>query len=354
MSRPAATRGHHAGPPRRRRPARPVVPRAVAVEAAATPVTAPAGEESPLDVGWTGPVTSTPPRRREPTARRARPPRAPPAASAPTATTSTATATPAARSRPTRATTSSSHRRPGWRGVCDIGRRHRRNEDAMALAAEAPGSRAVLVVCDGVSNAPTRTSRRSPPRGRAGRARPAPFRRGRHPRVVRQPRPSAALADARRRGRPGGREGHPGRRSRRPETRRRAPSSRRWSSRATRGRRQRRRQPRVLAARRRASAGVQLSEDDSFAAAQMSGGMPRKEAETSAGRARDHPLARDRRPRRPHAAHPPVDLPRTAGCSSAATACGTTAPTPPTCSGLLHETAHGSAPPATRRPSRRR
>ena len=38
-------------------------------------------------------------------------------------------------------------------GVCDIGRRHRRNEDAMALYAEAaPLSYAALVVCDGVSN----------------------------------------------------------------------------------------------------------------------------------------------------------------------------------------------------------
>ena len=38
-------------------------------------------------------------------------------------------------------------------GVCDIGRRHRRNEDAMALHAEpAPLSFASLVVCDGVSN----------------------------------------------------------------------------------------------------------------------------------------------------------------------------------------------------------
>ena len=37
--------------------------------------------------------------------------------------------------------------------VCDRGIRHTRNEDAMALAADAePGSRAVLVVCDGVSN----------------------------------------------------------------------------------------------------------------------------------------------------------------------------------------------------------
>ena len=39
-------------------------------------------------------------------------------------------------------------------GVCDRGIRHHRNEDAMALAADPePGSRAVLVVCDGVSNA---------------------------------------------------------------------------------------------------------------------------------------------------------------------------------------------------------
>jgi serine/threonine protein phosphatase PrpC len=38
-------------------------------------------------------------------------------------------------------------------GACDIGRRHTRNEDALALdAGSAPGSRAVLVVCDGVSN----------------------------------------------------------------------------------------------------------------------------------------------------------------------------------------------------------
>lgn len=38
-------------------------------------------------------------------------------------------------------------------GVCDIGRRHRRNEDGMALHAESTeGSYAALVVCDGVSN----------------------------------------------------------------------------------------------------------------------------------------------------------------------------------------------------------
>lgn len=38
-------------------------------------------------------------------------------------------------------------------GVCDRGLRHSRNEDAVALSADAePGSRAVLVVCDGVSS----------------------------------------------------------------------------------------------------------------------------------------------------------------------------------------------------------
>jgi serine/threonine protein phosphatase PrpC len=115
--------------------------------AAATPQTAPAGEESPLDVGWTGPVASalvggdddaddtlcqacgrghvvdgycdqcgTPP--------------------------------PDPRFHVTEAAAS-------WvGGVCDIGRRHTRNEDAIALRASEPaGSRAVLVVCDGVSMA---------------------------------------------------------------------------------------------------------------------------------------------------------------------------------------------------------
>ncbi len=39
--------------------------------------------------------------------------------------------------------------------VCDRGVKHHRNEDATAVAADAgPGSRAVLVVCDGVSSAP--------------------------------------------------------------------------------------------------------------------------------------------------------------------------------------------------------
>jgi serine/threonine protein phosphatase PrpC len=42
---------------------------------------------------------------------------------------------------------------PWVAGVCDRGIRHSRNEDAMALAADPePGSRALLVVCDGVSS----------------------------------------------------------------------------------------------------------------------------------------------------------------------------------------------------------
>lgn len=44
----------------------------------------------------------------------------------------------------------------GWvAAVCDRGLKHQRNEDATAVAADPePGSRAVLVVCDGVSTAP--------------------------------------------------------------------------------------------------------------------------------------------------------------------------------------------------------
>ena len=42
---------------------------------------------------------------------------------------------------------------PWVAGACDIGKRHTRNEDGMALLADpTPGTRAVLVVCDGVSN----------------------------------------------------------------------------------------------------------------------------------------------------------------------------------------------------------
>jgi serine/threonine protein phosphatase PrpC len=111
----------------------------------ATPQTAPAGEESPLDVGWTGPVPSA------------------------------AVATKPAEEKcqvcgegkivdgycdhcgspPPDPRDHFVLSPASWvGGVCDIGRRHTRNEDAMALSATEPaGSRAVLVVCDGVSMA---------------------------------------------------------------------------------------------------------------------------------------------------------------------------------------------------------
>ncbi|WP_020145178.1 protein phosphatase 2C domain-containing protein [Terracoccus sp. 273MFTsu3.1] len=115
------------------------------VLASATPQTAPAGEESPLDVGWTGAVPS--------------------AAVVPVADDLTChacgeghivdgycdhcgTPPPNPRDHLVESPTA-------WvGGVCDIGRRHARNEDAMSLSAGEPaGSRAVLVVCDGVSMA---------------------------------------------------------------------------------------------------------------------------------------------------------------------------------------------------------
>jgi len=122
-------------------PANPAVPIPAAPE-----VTAPAGDESPLDIGWTGVVPGGGNVYEQ----------------AVVATPCTACgqgnyvdgycdncgakqADPRDHFEESPAT---------WvGGVCDIGRRHTRNEDALALAAEStPGSRAVLVVCDGVSN----------------------------------------------------------------------------------------------------------------------------------------------------------------------------------------------------------
>jgi serine/threonine protein phosphatase PrpC len=116
----------------------------------ATPVTSHHGNESPLDVGWTGAVASP----REP-------PKTPPdgmpdgpacehcheghvvdgycdvCGSPPRDPRDHFTEQPA----------------PWVAGVCDIGIRHTRNEDGMATDADpGPGSRAVAVVCDGVSN----------------------------------------------------------------------------------------------------------------------------------------------------------------------------------------------------------
>ncbi|OFE18812.1 serine/threonine protein phosphatase [Humibacillus sp. DSM 29435] len=118
---------------------------AVGVGAVATPQTAPTGEESPLDVGWTGVVTATG------------------AGSALPDLTCAAcglgqivdgycdhcgTPPPDPRNHVVQTPAT-------WvGGVCDIGKRHSRNEDAMSLSASpTPGSRAVLVVCDGVSMA---------------------------------------------------------------------------------------------------------------------------------------------------------------------------------------------------------
>lgn len=126
----------------------PSAPLAAATAVDAPPQTAPVGEESPLDVGWTGAV---------------------PSAAVP--------AVPAVVDEPACHACGQGHIVDGYcdhcgtpppnprdhfvespadwvGGVCDIGRRHARNEDAMALSAgAAPGSRAVLVVCDGVSMA---------------------------------------------------------------------------------------------------------------------------------------------------------------------------------------------------------
>ncbi|MEO7753241.1 MAG: protein phosphatase 2C domain-containing protein [Terracoccus sp.] len=121
--------------------------------AAATPQTAPPGEESPLDVGWTGPVPTASARSDDPAAG----PLAdehPPCASCGAGRIvdgycdQCGTPPPDPRDHFTRVASS-------WvAGVCDIGKRHSRNEDALAISATAPAdSRAVLVVCDGVSMA---------------------------------------------------------------------------------------------------------------------------------------------------------------------------------------------------------
>jgi serine/threonine protein phosphatase PrpC len=107
-----------------------------------------AGQESPLDVGWTGVVVGAP-----------SPYEQDPVAAVPECTRCGAgnyvdgycdhcgakRPNPRDRFEESPAT---------WvAGVCDIGRRHTRNEDGMSLSADPePGRRAVLVVCDGVSN----------------------------------------------------------------------------------------------------------------------------------------------------------------------------------------------------------
>lgn len=113
----------------------------------ATPLPPVAGEESPLDIGWTGVVPGA----------RSTYEEAP-------AATPTCTACGQGRyldgycdhcgAKEPDPRDHLEESPAAWvGGVSDIGRRHTRNEDALALAADAaPGTRAVLVVCDGVSN----------------------------------------------------------------------------------------------------------------------------------------------------------------------------------------------------------
>ncbi|HEU4998214.1 MAG TPA: PP2C family serine/threonine-protein phosphatase [Lapillicoccus sp.] len=243
------------------------------------------GEESPLDVGWTGPVDSD----------------------------STATSGAPEPSEPTTGDgapcrqCSDGHYLDGYcdtcgskqpdprdhfteepsawvAGVCDIGKRHRRNEDAMALSAEAaPGSFATIVVCDGVSNS-TDSHIASLAASRAARevlATPLPHGVGTRTALVaaaeRRLADAVAAAD----------QAVEATTEAAGDAAVDSPPSCTFvavvlsdgtavagnvgDSRA------------YWLPDNPESAAIQLSEDDSFAAAQMSAGVPRKEAETSAG-----------------------------------------------------------------------
>ncbi|MDN5795918.1 MAG: protein phosphatase 2C domain-containing protein [Intrasporangium sp.] len=110
---------------------------------AATPQTAPPGDESPLDTGWTGAVPGGVVEQPDDLCRACGQGRI-----VDGYCDHCGTPPPDPRNHFTEAPST-------WvAGVCDIGRRHTRNEDAMALCADEPmGARAVLVVCDGVSMA---------------------------------------------------------------------------------------------------------------------------------------------------------------------------------------------------------
>ncbi len=107
--------------------------------------TAVAGEESPLDVGWTGPVA------RGPVAEVDGGPETCPACDVGRFEDGYCNNCGAKQPDPRDHFTEAPA--PWVAGVCDIGKRHTRNEDAMALHASVePLSFAALVVCDGVSN----------------------------------------------------------------------------------------------------------------------------------------------------------------------------------------------------------
>ena len=281
---PSGGNGTTAGPPDGGVPPARSFPGAVPAEAAATPVTAPRGQESPLDVGWTGPVESNR-----------------------TSDSTVGGADAAAGERVPCRQCSDGHYLDGYcdtcgakqpdprdhyteepapwvAGVCDIGKRHRRNEDALALSADpAAGSFAALVVCDGVSNS-TDSHVASLAAARAARE------------VLRKPLPqgvgttSSLLAAAERRlgDAVAAAEEAVGTATREAgEAAVESPPSCTFVA--------------VLVAHDTAVAGnvgdsraywlpdaetstaLQLTVDDSFAAAQMDAGVPRKEAESSAG-----------------------------------------------------------------------
>ena len=211
---------------------------------------------------------------------------------------------------------------PWVAGVCDRGIRHSRNEDAMAIAADAePGSRALLVVCDGVTRRSTPTSPAWP--------RPAP------PATCWRPGTRRARAPSRRaavRSWPG---------SRRLPTRPTTPYSR-PRVRTVRTRRRARSSPLsledgLLVAGVVGDSRAYWLPDDGEAGGADRGRLVGRRADRgrhpagggrvrSAG-ARDHPLARARTPRTTHPRTTTLaGRPGRAGCWSARTGCGTTAP----------------------------
>ncbi|MEP6650016.1 MAG: PP2C family serine/threonine-protein phosphatase [Lapillicoccus sp.] len=126
---------------------------AAAAEAAATPVTAPRGEESPLDVGWTGAISSDTTTETEATGPEVAAGDGAPCRQCSDGHYLDGYCDTCGAKQPDPRDHYTEEPAPWVAGVCDIGKRHRRNEDGMALAAEAAsGSFAALVVCDGVSN----------------------------------------------------------------------------------------------------------------------------------------------------------------------------------------------------------
>jgi serine/threonine protein phosphatase PrpC len=116
----------------------------------ATPITAERGAESPLDVGWTGPVSrdASPAAPVEPIA-----PVQPNCAQCGQGSYVDGYCDNCGSKQRDPRDHFTEEPQPWVAGVCDIGIRHSRNEDAMALYAEERQlSFAVLVVCDGVSN----------------------------------------------------------------------------------------------------------------------------------------------------------------------------------------------------------